>query len=111
MVEGAFKQRYNSDQYEFKIGRLHLLETVKSTMTKQVQIEIAPQFVDTNFVDFIDNNVKTHPGNTKILFQIADPVQNIKVSMSTLEKGFTMNDEMALFLNDNINAEVSVYTI
>ena len=111
MVEGAFKQRYNSDQYEFKIGRLHLLETVKSTMTKQVQIEIAPQFVDDNFVDFIDNNVKTHPGNTKILFQIADPVQNIKVSMSTLEKGFTMNDEMALFLNDNINAEVSVSTI
>ena len=111
MVEGAFKQRYNSDQYEFKIGRLHLLETVKSTMTKQVVIDIAPQFIDNNFIDFIDNNVKTHPGNTKIFFQINDPVQNIKVSMSTLEKGFTMNDEMAVFLNGNVNAAVSVSTI
>jgi DNA polymerase-3 subunit alpha len=108
MLEGAFKQRYNSNQYEFKISKLHLLETVKSTMTKQVVIDIAPEHIDKNFVDFIDNNVKTHPGSARILFQIYDPVQNLKVSMSTLEKGFTMNDEMAVFLNKNVYAEVSV---
>ncbi|MEO6539097.1 MAG: OB-fold nucleic acid binding domain-containing protein, partial [Ferruginibacter sp.] len=97
MLEGAFKQRYNSDQWEFKITRLHLLETMKSTMTKQLVIDISPQFIDENFVDFIGNNVKLHPGNTKILFQVNDPIQNLKITLSTLEKGFTMNDEMALF--------------
>jgi DNA polymerase-3 subunit alpha len=108
MIEGGFRQRYNTDQYEFKITRLHLLETLKSTMTKQVVIDIAPQFIDKNFVDFIDSNIKAHPGKSKILFQINDREKNLKVTMSTLERGFTMNDEMATFLNDNVNAEVSV---
>jgi DNA polymerase-3 subunit alpha len=110
MIEGGFRQRYNTDQYEFKITRLHLLETLKSTMTKQVVIDIAPQFIDKNFVDFIDSNIAAHPGKSKILFQINDREKNLKVTMSTLERGFTMNDEMASFLNDNVNAAVSVAT-
>ncbi|MEO5945037.1 MAG: DNA polymerase III subunit alpha [Ferruginibacter sp.] len=110
MIEGGFRQRYNTDQYEFKITRLHLLETLKSTMTKQVVIDIAPQFIDKNFVDFIDSNIAAHPGKSKILFQINDREKNLKVTMSTLERGFTMNDEMATFLNDNVNAAVSVAT-
>ncbi|MBS1497495.1 MAG: DNA polymerase III subunit alpha, partial [Bacteroidetes bacterium] len=108
MVEGAFKQRYNSNVYSFNLSKLHLLETVKSTMTKQVTIDIAAENVDTQFVDFIDNNVKTHPGNTKLIFQINDPAQNLKIMMSTLEMGFTMNDEMAYFLNKNSNVDISV---
>ncbi|MEP7143757.1 MAG: DNA polymerase III subunit alpha, partial [Ferruginibacter sp.] len=36
LVEGCFKARYNSDQYEFKLSRIHLLETVKPALTKQV---------------------------------------------------------------------------
>ncbi|MBS1731805.1 MAG: DNA polymerase III subunit alpha, partial [Bacteroidetes bacterium] len=35
MIEGAFRQRFNSDNYEFKISRLHLLDTVKSTLTRE----------------------------------------------------------------------------
>ena len=31
--------------------------------------------------------------------------------MYTLEKGFTMNDEMAVFLNENKNIDVSVLTV
>jgi DNA polymerase-3 subunit alpha len=79
-------------------------------MTKQVVIDIAPQFIDKNFVDFIDSNIAAHPGKSKILFQINDREKNLKVTMSTLERGFTMNDEMASFLNDNVNAAVSVAT-
>jgi hypothetical protein len=30
--------------------------------------------------------------------------------MYSLEKGFTMNDEMAIFLNNNLDVEVSVIT-
>lgn len=110
MIEGAFKQRYNSDQYEFKISKLHLLETVKSTLTKEVVIDISPQFIDKDFVTFIDNNVKTHPGRTAIKFNINDPIGKHKIGMRTLEKGFTMNDEMALYLNDHQHIDVSVLT-
>ena len=111
LIEGAFKQRYNSDQYEFKIAKLHLLETVKSSLTKEVIIDIPPQFIDEDFVTFIDKNIRSYPGRTAIKFNISDPVQNHKISMRSLEKGFTMNDEMALYLNDHQHIDVSVLTV
>jgi hypothetical protein len=41
---------------------------------------------------------------------VVDIRNNIKVGMETLEKGFTMNDEMAEFLNNNADFDVSVIT-
>ncbi len=111
MIEGAFKPRYNGDTYEFKIAKLHLLETVKSSITKQVIIDVSPQFIDEDFVTFIDKNIQSHPGKTSLKFNISDSLQKNKISMYTLEKGFTMNDEMAIFLNENKNIDVSVLTV
>ncbi len=110
LVEGGFKTRYNSDQYEFKLSRIHLLETVKPMLTKQVVIDVQPQFIDANFVNFIEMNIKENPGKTAIKFNIIDNRNNYKVGMYSMEKGFTMNDELAFFLNDNPDVEVSVVT-
>ncbi|MBS1743513.1 MAG: DNA polymerase III subunit alpha [Bacteroidetes bacterium] len=111
LIEGAFKQRYNSDNYEFRISKLHLLETVKSALTKQVIIDVPPQCINEEFVTFIDKNIQSHPGKTSLRFNISDPFQKNKISLYTLDKGFTMNDEMAIFLDDNKNVEVSVLTV
>ncbi len=108
MVEGGFKQRYNSDQYEFRLAKIHLLETVKTTLTKQVVIDIEPQFINEDFVDFIDKNIKANPGKTSIKFNIMDKRNSYKIGMYSLEKGFTMNDEMAEFLNERSDVDVNV---
>jgi DNA polymerase III subunit alpha len=108
MIEGGFRPRYNSDQYEFKLNRLHLLDTVKSALTKQVVIEVEPQFVNEDFVNFMQKNIREFPGKTNIKFSIKDSRNNHKIGLYTLEKGFTMNDEMAVFLNENKDVEVSV---
>jgi len=110
LVEGGFKQRYNSQDYQFSLSKIHLLETVKTSLTKQVVIDVQPQFVNANFINFIDQNIKANPGKTPIKFNIKDLRNNCKVGMYTLEKCFIMNDEMAVFLNDNIDVEVSVVT-
>ncbi len=39
---------------------------------------------------------------------IIDNRNNYKVGLYTIDKGFTMNDEMAVFLNENPDVEVSV---
>ncbi len=110
LVEGGFKQRYNSTEYQFNLSRIHLLETVKPNLTKQVVIDVQPQFINEGMINFIDNNVKSNPGKTSLKFNVKDLRNNYKVGMYSLEKGFTMNDEMALFLNDNLDVEVSVVT-
>ncbi len=108
LVEGAFKTRYNSDQYEFRLAKIHLLDTVKPMLTKQVTVEVQPQSVNESFVNFIEANLKAHPGSTQFKVNINDIRHNYKVGMYTLGKGFTMNDEMAVFLNENPDVEVSV---
>ncbi|UAY50616.1 DNA polymerase III subunit alpha [Ferruginibacter albus] len=110
MVEGAFKQRYNSDQYEFKLSKIHLLETVKPTLTKQIVINIEPQFIKPEMVDFIENNIRQNPGKSGLRFNLKDIRNDYKVGMYTLEKGFTMNDDMAIFLNNNPDLDVNVVT-
>ena len=110
LVEGGFKTRYNSDQYEFRLSKIHLLETVKPLLTKQVVLDVQPQFINEYFVNFIDANVKAYPGKTTLKLNINDSRNNYKVGMYTMAGGFTMNDEMAVFLNDNPVVEVSVVT-
>jgi len=108
MVEGGFKTRYNSDQYEFKLAKIHLLETVKPALTKQVSIEVPPQRIDERFIHFMESNVKSNPGKTQLKFSIVDVRNNVKVGMYNIEKGFTMNDDMAVFLQENPDVEVNV---
>ena len=110
LVEGGFRQRYNSDQYEFKIGKIHLLETVKPALTKQVIIDVEPQFINAEFIKFVENNVKQNPGKAGLKFNILDTRNKYKIGLHVTEKGFTMNDEMAFFLNNNPDVEVSVVT-
>ncbi len=110
MVEGAFRQRYDGQSYEFSLNKLHLLETVKSTLTKQVVIDVEPQFINKEMVDFIDANVKANPGKTSIKFNIIDSRNKFKVGMYSLEKSLTMNDDLAFYLNENKDIEVNVVT-
>lgn len=108
MVEGAFRTRYNSDQYEFRLSKIHLLDTVKMALTKQVTVEMEPRFINEEFINFIDANFKAYPGSTQFKVYINDNRNNYKVGLYTLGKGFTMNDEMAMFLNGNPDLEVTV---
>lgn len=110
LVEGGFITRYNSETYEFKLTKVHLLETVKPALTKQVVLEVQPQYINNTFINFIENNIKTNPGKTSLKFNVVDVRNNYKVGMYTMEKGFTMNDDMAVFLLDNYNVAVSVVT-
>ncbi|MEO6547409.1 MAG: DNA polymerase III subunit alpha [Ferruginibacter sp.] len=110
LVEGCFKTRFNSDQYEFKLSRIYLLETVKPALTRQVVIEVQPQFINKSFLNFIEQNIKTNPGKTALKFNIVDVRNNYKVGMQSIEGGFTMNDDMALFLIENKDVDVTVVT-
>jgi DNA polymerase-3 subunit alpha len=108
LVHGIFKQRYNSDQSEFKVTGICLLETAKQMLTKNLEIRIEPASLTNEFVDFVAKNVKANPGKSSLKFNIYEPTENLEVKMYSLEKGFTMNEELADFLLDNPDVEVSV---
>lgn len=108
MVTGSFKQNWKGDGLEFKVDRIYLLETIKQRMTKQLIVEVEARHINDKMIEFIDNNIKKHPGRTPIKFTITDSKQQVKIGMRTLDTGFEMNDEMAGFLSENPELEVQV---
>ncbi len=108
LVTGCFKTRYNSDQYEFKVLSVNLLEVTKQAFTKQLIMEVAAKAVTPDFVNFIEKNVRTNPGKVGLKFNIYDQVENVKFTLRTYEKGFSMNDDLVQFIEANNDIEVKV---
>jgi DNA polymerase-3 subunit alpha len=108
VIEGGFKPRYNMDQVEFKIFRMGLLDTLKTEMTKQLILDIEPDWIDVEMIDFLEENIKLYPGKTTMRFNIFDVMNNRKSTLSTLEKGFTMNDDLIHFLDQRPQIQVHV---
>ena len=108
LIYGYFKQRYNIDDYEFKVNAVNLLETAKMSLTRNLEICIAPASLTNAFVHFIEDNLKSNPGKSSLKFRIKEPQENLEIVLNTIDKGFTMNEEMAVFLMENPDVEVSV---
>ena len=107
-LNGFFKQRYNSDAFEFKASNICLLDTVKTTQTKHIEMVLPPDAVTKNFIDFVEKNAKENPGKAALKFKIYETAENLVVNMYTLEKGFTMNDAMSEYLTAHPEIEVGV---
>ncbi len=110
IMEGAFRQRYNTDVYEFKIQKLGLLETVKENLTRELVLEIAPEQVSENFIDFLEKNIKKYPGSTRLTIQMADQARNQKLRLSRIDNGIKLNDELIDYLFHHHEIEVAVMT-
>jgi DNA polymerase III subunit alpha len=108
LICGYFRTRYNGEDYEFKITSINLLETAKMNLTKQLEICVEPASLTDEFVHFVENNIKSNPGKSTIKFRIKEPQENLEIVLNCIEKGFTMNEEMAEYLLDNPDVEVSV---
>ncbi len=109
-MTGSFRLRFNKIEYEFKVERMMLLESIKQHLTRQLIIEIEARFIQEGHVRFMERNVKKFPGRSSIRFNIAESKSKARVSLYSSETGFEMNDEMAAFLSENPEMEVQVVT-
>ena len=110
-VTGTFKNRWNkTNEFEFKINNVLLLETVKRNMTRQVIVDVEPRFLTEEMVTFIEKNIKRNPGKSSLKFNLFEPKENWKIGMYTVEKGFELNDEMTEFLLNKPELAVNVLT-
>jgi DNA polymerase III subunit alpha len=107
---GAFRKRFHKEEFEFKVDKMMLLETIKQALTKQVIVDVEARFVNKELISFIEENVKRFPGRAGLKFCIAEPKNQWKIGMYTTERGFEMNDEMAAWLRDKPELDVHVIT-
>jgi DNA polymerase-3 subunit alpha len=109
-ITGFFRQRWNKEEYEFKVQTISLIETIKRNLTRQVQIEVNPKDVSKDMIQFVEKNLKDFPGKATLKFLLNEPKNNLKISLMTLDNGFEMNDEMAEFLQNQPLLGVQIVT-
>ena len=83
-----------------QIQNMMLLDEVRKPLTKRLHISLPLLKVDKVFVDFIENNVKTHPGNTELILHIAD-WNGMEVKLKSQSRKIEVNDELIKYLIDN----------
>jgi DNA polymerase-3 subunit alpha len=109
VLEGTFREkRYRPGEVEFMISKLHLLETIKSNLTKELVIDIEPEYIDEELIHFFESNIKENPGSSNIRFNIHDTLTSKRVSLGSGIGCFSMNDDMASYLNEHQYFNVSV---
>jgi DNA polymerase III subunit alpha len=109
-ITGYFKQRYNRDEFEFKVTGVLLAETMKRNMTKQVTIEVHPQDITKDMLAFVEKNLKNFPGKSTLRFNLSEPKNKMKISLVTMNSGFEMNEELIQFLEKSPELDVQVLT-
>ena len=107
-LTGTFRQRYNQSEFEFKVNYISLLESMMRNSTRKIQIEADPQVISREMIDFLVHNMKRHPGQASLKFCINNGKPNLKFGMLTMDTGFEMNDEMALFLQQKPELDIVV---
>ena len=110
-ITGAFRPRYNKTEFEFKIEKMMLLESIKQLLTKQIVVDVEARFINEELVKFLEANVKKYPGKAALRFNILESKANFKIGMYNMGGGFEMNDEMTAFLEKSPELEVQVVTV
>lgn len=112
LIHGFFKTGWKKegepDRYEFKVTGINLLETAKEALTKSIEVNMHAASITDEFVTFFAKNIKSNPGKSSLRFNIVEPSENLKISLYAVDKGFTMNEELATFLLNNVDVEVNV---
>ena len=107
-MSGFFKTRYNRAEFEFKVDKMLLLESIKPLLTKQLVIDLDARHLNGDMIRFMEKNIKRYPGKAGLRFNVQESKTNAKISLYSVENGFEMNDEMAAFLHECPEFEIQV---
>jgi DNA polymerase-3 subunit alpha len=96
------KMRYNGpeqvqDGYEFKVLSIQMLDSLRTSSTKALELHIHPAAVNANMIQFFSKNIKLNGGSTALKLKIRDSEKNYDIEL-TGPKGMVVSDELAQYL-------------
>ncbi len=99
MITGVYDEhKYRPGVMEFGIQNMMLLDDVRKVMTKRINLTLKLEQVTYEFVDFLEHNVKTHPGSTELILQIGDEDDKMAVRLKAQTIKIELNDELIQYL-------------
>jgi DNA polymerase-3 subunit alpha len=118
-ISGNFKarMRYTGDNreltqdgWEFKIGSMQLLESLKTQSTKGLEIVMHPADLSVELLQMLEKNFNKNKGTTWVKFKLRDSVKNYDIELDMMNKPISINEEMADYLFKTQVMDVKVIT-
>jgi DNA polymerase-3 subunit alpha len=93
-VEGEYKQRYNSDEMEFRVANVRLLETIGEEKTQSITLKIPVEKVSADFIAQIEKLCTTHKGKHTLRMELMDYQSKEKIAFTSGARKVTVGNEL-----------------
>ena len=84
------------------------MESLKTSLAKSLDMEMPLKEVTHDLVSFLETNISKYPGNAGLKFKVIDFEEQASISLYTLDKGVSLNDELIDYLNSHPDIHVQV---
>lgn len=98
-VSGEYKQRYNSDEMEFRVNEVRLLEAVGAEKTSSITLRIPVERLSTELIDSIDALCKTHKGKHELKMELLDYTNKERLSFTSQARKVHVDNELLAALS------------
>ncbi len=95
-IEGEYKQRFNSDEMEFRLNDVRLLESIGAEKTKSVTLRIPLEKLDSSFLDNMESICKTFKGKHELRVELIDFQNREKLTFTSLARKVNVDNDFLL---------------
>lgn len=95
-IEGEQKQRYNSEEMEFRVNDVRLLESIGAEKTKSVTLRIPLEKIDSAFLDNFETVCKTFKGKHELRLELIDFQNREKLTFTSLARKVNVDNDFLL---------------
>ncbi len=102
-------QRWNPDKLSFEISNIELLSEVKEKIVKSITIIFDVMNFTQEVYDYLTSYIESHPGNSKLQFQIKDIEHEFSLELVSKSKNITVEQELIDYIKslDNIDYKLN----
>lgn len=97
LVRGVVQNRYNTDQLEFKVNRIELMEEVREKYFKSITIRMPIQAITAQVISDLEKLTSVTRGKTLLKFDIWDPETKLMVNLFSRNVRIEITDELLAF--------------
>lgn len=92
-ITGEQKQRYNSEEMEFRVSDVRLLETVGAEKTSSVTLRIPVETLTADLLDKIEALCKSHKGKHELKMELIDYTNKEKLAFTSQARKVNVDND------------------
>lgn len=109
VITGVYQEhKYRPGVMEFQIQGISLLDQVRKTMTRKINLHIPLDKIDDMMAQFLYENVKQHPGNADLIISVSDAETEMAVKLRSSNMKVELNDGLIQFITQSDFVEYKV---